>query len=48
MEILGLEEQEAVLPREASAGAHLVPEWVQARVSKDGRTSLGSEHEYLQ
>ena len=45
VEILRLEEEKTVFPGEPLAGAHLVPERRQARVSEEGRTSIGSEHE---
>jgi hypothetical protein len=45
VEVLRLEEEEAVFPGQPLAGAHLVPDRVQARISEEGWTSLGSEHD---
>jgi hypothetical protein len=47
VEILGLEEQLTVFPRQADAALDLVPDGSETRVTEQQGTGRGSQHDHL-
>jgi len=45
MEVVGLEEEKTLIPREAGARLHLSPEWMETLVAEQGLSADGDGHE---